>query len=233
MASTNLLKRIDNYVQDLLDGGKSLDKPSYADMVAHKFKLDVVSYSGTTRLVMKKKKSRTVIKVGYPSHNRAEYAAYKALEYSTLGDLLAPCVGISDNGYALEMQYVPRPIPQAKVEYYWFNPEFVKLRDKLESHFSFIKGYNKYAWGADFHEENMRVMRNGDIKIIDYSNLLSDMFSRQKKTTVEKAIKGVLRLGYPRVDIKLTLKNRIISYEDNNDHSYKVAIDPQEEEAII
>ena len=232
MASTKLLNRIDEHVHSLLTDNKERLWPA-STSIANKFKLQLVATGGTTRIVMKKKGGRTVIKVGYPSHNRAEYAAYKALEYSTLGDLLAPCVAISDNGYALEMQYVPRPIPQAKGEYYWFNPEFVKLRDKLESHFSFIKGYNKYAWGADFHEENMRVMRNGDIKIIDYSNLLSDMFSRQKKTTVEKAIKGVLRLGYPRVDIKLTLKNRIISYEDDNGCFYKVAIDPQEEEAII
>jgi len=233
MASTNLLKRIDNYVQDLLDRGKSLDKPSYADMVAHKFKLDVVSYSGTTRLVMKKKKSRTVIKVGYPSHNRAEYAAYKALECSVLGDLLAPCLGVSPKGYALEMAFIPKAIPSAKGQYYWFNSEFVKMRDRLESHFGFIKEYNKYAWGADFHEENMRVMRNGDIKIIDYSNLLADMFSRRSTTTIQKAIKGILKLKFPHVRVKLTLNNRIISYRDSDHHSYDVAIDPQKGEAII
>ena len=232
MGSTKLLNRIDEHVHSLLTDNKERLWPA-STSIARKFKLQLLETGGTTRIVMKKKGARTVIKVGYPSHNRAEYAAYKALEHSTLGHLLAPCLGISENGYALEMQFIPHPIPQAKGEYYWFNPEFAKLRDRLESHFSFIKGYNKYAWGADFHEENMRVMRNGDIKIIDYSNLLSDMFSRQKKTTVQGAIKGVLRLGYPRVDIKLTMKNRIISYEDNNDHSYKVAIDPQEEEAII
>ena len=232
MASTRLLNRIDDYVQSLLTDNKERLWPA-ATSIANKFKLQLVATGGTTRIVMKKKGSRTVIKVGYPSHNRAEYAAYKALECSVLGDLLAPCLGVSEKGYALEMAFIPKAIPQAKGEYYWFNPEFVKLREKLESHFSFIKGYNKYAWGADFHEENMRVMRNGDIKIIDYSNLLSDMFSRQKKTTIQRAIKGVLRLGYPRVDIKLTLKNRIISYEDNNGCFYKVAIDPQEGEAII
>jgi hypothetical protein len=34
------------------------------------------------------------------------------------------------------------------------------------------------------------------------------------------------------VNIKLTLKDRVISYKDN-DSSYEIAIDPQEGEAII
>ena len=205
---------------------------SAATQIARKFKLELVDTIGTTRIVLKKKGSRTVIKVGYPAHNRAEYAAYKALECSVLGDLLAPCLGLSKEGYALEMQFIPRAFPQARGEYYWFNPEFARMRDRLESHFSFIKRYNKYAWGADFHEENMRVMRNGDVKIIDYSNLLADMFSRSSKTTVEGAIKGILKLNFPKVDIRLTMKDRIISYRDN-DVSYDVPVDPQRSEAII
>ena len=232
MASTNFLNRIDTYVQELLDNGAKLSEPQYAEELAKKFKLDIVSVDGTTRIILKKKGSRTVIKVGYPCHNRAEYAAYKALEYSTMGDLLAPCLGVSNGGLALEMAFIPRAIPRARGQYYWFNPGFVKMRDKLESHFAFIKEYNKYAWGADFHEENMRVMRNGDIKIIDYSNLLADMFSRRSTTTVNKAIRGVCKLDFPRVNIKLTLKDRVISYKDN-DSSYEIAIDPQKGEAII
>ena len=78
----------------------------------------------------------------------------------------------------------------------------------------------------------MRVMRNGDVKIIDYSNLLVDMFSRKSKTTVQGAIKGVLKLNFPKVQIQLTMKNRIISYRDN-DVSYDVPVDPQRSEAII
>ena len=218
-------------MQDLLaDGNEKVW--SAATQIAHKFKLELVDTIGTTRIVLKKKGSRTVIKVGYPAHNRAEYAAYKALECSVLGDLLAPCLGLSREGYALEMQFIPRAFPQARGEYYWFNPEFARMRDRLESHFSFIKRYNKYAWGADFHEENMRVMRNGDVKIIDYSNLLADMFSRSSKTTVEGAIKGILKLNFPKVDIRLTMKDRIISYRDN-DVSYDVPVDPQRSEAII
>jgi hypothetical protein len=232
MASINFLNRIDTYVQELLDNGAKLSEPQYAEELAKKFKLDIVSVDGTTRIILKKKGSRTVIKVGYPCHNRAEYATYKALEYSTLGDLLAPCLGVSNGGLALEMAFIPKAIPRARGQYYWFNPGFVKMRDKLESHFAFIKEYNKYAWGADFHEENMRVMRNGNIKIIDYSNLLADMFSRRSTTTVNKAIRGICKLDFPRVNIKLTLKDRVISYKDN-DSSYEIAIDPQEGEAII
>ncbi|MAK51004.1 hypothetical protein [Marinobacter sp.] len=204
----------------------------HSEEIARKFKLQIVETVGTTRIVLKKKGSRTVIKVGYPPHNRAEYAAYKALECSVLGDLLAPCLGVSKEGYALEMQFIPRAFPQARGEYYWFNPEFARMRDRLESHFSFIKRYNKYAWGADFHEENMRVMRNGDVKIIDYSNLLADMFSRISKTTVREAIKGILKLNFPKIDVKLSMRNRIISYRDN-DVSYDVPVDPQRSEAII
>lgn len=204
----------------------------HSEEIARKFKLQIVETVGTTRIVLKKKGSRTVIKVGYPPHNRAEYAAYKALECSVLGDLLAPCLGVSKEGYALEMQFIPRAFPQARGEYYWFNPEFARMRDRLESHFSFIKRYNKYAWGADFHEENMRVMRNGDVKIIDYSNLLADMFSRISKTTVQEAIKGILKLNFPKIDVKLSMRNRIISYRDN-DVSFEVPVDPQRSGAII
>jgi hypothetical protein len=231
MASTNLLNKIDSYVQTLFSDSRERVWTAAVD-IANKFKLELVETTGTTRIVLKKKGSRTVIKVGYPPHNRAEYAAYKALECSVLGDLLAPCLGLSKEGYALEMQFIPRAFPQARGEYYWFNPEFARMRDRLESHFSFIKKYNKYAWGADFHEENMRVMRNGDVKIIDYSNLLADKFSRSSKTTVEGAIKGILKLDFPKVDVQLKMKNRIISYRDN-DVSYDVPVDPQRSGAII
>ena len=231
MASTNLLNRIDSYVQALLVDNKERIW-TCATEIANKFKLQVVETTGSTRIVLKKKGSRTVIKVGYPNHNKAEYAAYKALECSVLGDLLAPCLGVSSGGYALEMQFIPRAFPQARGEYYWFNSDFSKMRDRLESHFSFIKEYNNYAWGADFHEENMRVMRKGNVKIIDYSNLLADMFSRRSQTTVQGAIKGVLKLNFPKVNIQLTMKDRIISYQDN-DISYKVPVYPQRSKAII
>ena len=231
MASTSLLNRIDSYVQGLIQD-EVQELWEHSKEIARKFKLQIVETVGTTRIVLKKKGSRTVIKVGYPPHNRAEYAAYKALECSVLGDLLAPCLGVSKEGYALEMQFIPRAFPQARGEYYWFNPEFARMRDRLESHFSFIKRYNKYAWGADFHEENMRVMRNGDVKIIDYSNLLADMFSRISKTTVQEAIKGILKLNFPKIDVKLSMRNRIISYRDN-DISYEVPVDPQRSGAII
>jgi hypothetical protein len=231
MVSTSLLNRIDSYVQSLLTDNQE-EIWSAANQIAKKFKLQLVETVGTTRIVLKKKGSRTVIKVGYPAHNHAEYAAYKALECSVLGDLLAPCLGVSNKGYALEMQFVPFAFPQARGEYYWFNPEFAKMRDRLETHFSFIKKYNKYAWGADFHEENMRVMRNGDVKIIDYSNLLADMFSRNSKTTIKTAVKGILKLSFPKIDVKLTMKNRVISYRDN-DVSYDVPVDPQRSGAII
>jgi len=226
MVSTSYLNRIEDYLQGLIDDGEKLCLPTYADKIAKKFKLDIVSIRGTTRIIFKKKGSRTVIKTGYAAHNKAEYAAYKSLEHSVLGDLLAPCLGISKGGLALEMVFIPKPIPSARGEYYWFNPEFAKMRDRLESHFSFIKQYNKYAWGADFHEENMRVERNGDIKIIDYSNLLVDMFTRRTTTTIPKAIRGICKLEYPRVGIKLKLKDRIIWYQDGYDY-YKIAIDPK------
>ena len=231
MVSINFLNRIDEYVQTLFNESKERIWTS-AKHIAEKFKLQIVETAGTTRVVLKKKGSRTVIKVGYSSHNRGEYAVYKALENSSLGALLTPCVGISDDGHVMEMHYVPKPFPQAKGEYYWFNPEFVKMRDRLESHFSFIKKYNKYAWGADFHEENMRVMRNGDVKIIDYSNLLADFFSRNPRATIQEAIKGILKLEFPRVKVSFLMKNRVISYKDN-EVSYEVAVDPQKSKAII
>lgn len=226
---TNLFE-IEKYLKTLLDEGYKLHSPEYADKVSDKFNLTIVSIEGTTRVVFKKKGSRTVIKVGYQCHNRAEYAAYKALEHSALGDLLAPCLGISNEGYALEMAYIPKPIPSARGEYYWFNREFSNMRDRLESHFSFIKGYNKYSWGSDFHEENLRAEHNGTIKIIDYSNLLADMFSRRKATTVSSAIRGVCKLDFPKVNIKLYLKGRTINYDDGSS-KFIVAIDPKSKKA--
>ena len=231
MASNSLLNRIDRYVQGLLIDNEEKAWTS-ANEIAKKFKLQVVDTMGSTRVVLKKKGYHTVIKVGYPSHNRAEYSAYRALECSVLGDLLAPCTGISDQGYALEMQFVPKAFPQARGEYYWFNPGFARMRDRLESHFSFLKKYNKYAWGADFHEENMRVLRNGDIKIIDYSNLLVDVFSRKPNTTVESAIRSILKLDFPKIDVNLSMKDRVIYYQDT-DVSYEVSVDPERSKAII
>ena len=231
MASTSLLNRIDSYIQELIQD-EVQELWEHSKEIANKFKLQIVDTVGSTRIALKKKGSRTVIKVGYPSHNRAEYAAYKALECSVLGDLLAPCLAISKEGYALEMQFVPRSLPQARGEYYWFNPEFSKMRDRLEGHFSFIKKYNKHAWGADFHEENMRVMRNGDVRIVDYSNLLADIFSRNSNITVQQAIKGILKLEFPKVDVNLKVIDRVISYWDN-EVSYKVPVDPQRSQAII
>jgi len=230
MAST--LNRIENYLEELLGEGAQLHIPDYAEKIAKKFKLEIVSTAGTSRVVFKKKGSRTVIKTGHCTHNRAEYAAYKALECSPLGDLLAPCLDISKDGFVLEMAYVPRAIPQARGDYYWFNPEFAKMRDRLESHFSFIKQYNKYSWGADFHEENMRVEHNGSVKVVDYSNLLVDMFNRRKNTTVSSAIRGICKLNFPKVDVELTMKNRIISYRDNT-VSHEVAVDPRRSKAIV
>lgn len=227
----SILNRIEKYLEKLLGDGEKLHIPDYADKIANKFKLDILSTAGTSRVVFKQKGSRTVIKTGHHTHNRAEYAAYKALECSPLGDLLAPCLGISNGGFVLEMAFIPKPIPSARGEYYWFNPEFAKMRDKLESHFSFIRQYNKYSWGADFHEENMRVQRNGIIKIVDYSNLLVDMFNRRKSTTITNAIRNIFKLDFPKVNIELTLRNRIISYRDNHS-SYDVFVDPQRSKAM-
>jgi len=231
MVSTHYLNRIESYVQTLLTEGEEGVWP-LAQNIARKFKLKLVSTSGTTRVIFKKKGSSKVIKVGFPSHNRAEYATYKALECSTLGKLLAPCLSISDDGMVMEMSFVPREIPRATGDYYWFNSEFARMRDRLESHFSFIGKYNKYSWGADFHEENMRVERNGDVKLVDYSNLLVDMFTRRSDMTVSKAIRGVCKLDFPRVNVSLRLKKRVISYQDN-DISYDVAVDPERSKAII
>tara|TARA_B100000900_G_C20429037_1_gene654175 strand:- start:50 stop:739 length:690 start_codon:yes stop_codon:yes gene_type:complete len=225
------LNRIDLYVQTLIKDGEESIWP-LASQIARKFKLTLVSTSGTTRVIFKKKGSNKVIKIGFPAHNRAEYATYKALECSTLGKLLAPCLGISDSGTVMEMSFIPRQIPQSRGDHYWFSSEFTRLRDRLETHYSFIKGYNKYSWGADFHEENMRVERNGDIKLIDYSNLLVDMFNRKSDMTVSKAIRGICKLEFPRVNITLQMKKRMITYQDD-DISYEVSVASSKSPAII
>mgnify|MGYP003635356007 FL=1 len=225
------LSLIETYLEQLLDEGYSIHElHEHADKFQEKFNLVIVSTEGTSRIVLKKKSSKTVIKIGLPHHNRGEYSLFKALEHSLLGDLFAPCLQVSPKGYVLEMAYVSKPIPNARGEYYWFSPEFAKIRDNLESQFSFVKKYNPYSWGADFHEENMRMDRHGNIKIIDYSNLLSDMFSRRTSTTVKSAIRGVLKLEFPKVNLKLYCKDRVIHY-NNNGKLMRARVDPESKEA--
>jgi len=213
---TQLLEQIETYFKDLLDR-YSLHNFAYVDEVADKFNLKILNVTGTTRAIFKKKGSRTVIKVGYPWHNKAEYAAYKALEPSVLGDLLAPCLDISKEGYCLEMTYIAKPIPYSRGQYYWYCDNFERLRGALESHFKFIEGYNNYNWAADFHEENLRIDRQGNIKIVDYSSLLSDVFARRPSTTtISSAIRGVGRLAFPEQDVKFYAKNKSLHYRDSN-----------------
>ncbi len=242
MASTltNLL-RIEDYLERLLSEGhdvihdiknptKNGFKSKAIDKVCSKFKLSVVSTEGTTRIILKAKGSKTVLKIGIQSHNKAEYALYKAVENSLLGKIFAPCLQISPRGLVLEMDYISRPIPGARGEYYWFNPEFTKIRNHLESQFDFVKSYNTYSWGADFHEENMRMDRKGNIKIVDYSNLLADMFSRRKATTVSMAIRNMLKLEFPKVNLNLYCKDRVIHYT-NNTKIMSAKIDPESKQA--
>jgi len=222
---TNLVK-IETYLEHLfsvhsIDPGRETDLPvmpfigTIVGLVCKKFKLNVVSTDGTTRIVLKSPRSKTVIKIGLPWNNQAEYSLYKALENSSLGDLFAECIQISPKGYVLEMEYVSKPFPSAKGQYHWVNPNLNKIRNDLESHFSFITKYNTYNWGADFHDDNMRVDSHGDIKLIDYSSLLTDMFFRRKSTTVKSAIRGVLKLDFPKVKLNLYCRDRVIYYTNN------------------
>ena len=214
MDSTKInLSDLDSYMVYLIDSGYKLYETRYKTKIASKFGLEVVSAEGTTRIVFREPGSSTVIKVGYPAHNRAEYSLYKALEHSVLGDLLAPCRELSPLGYALVMDYIPFEIPSSRGSEYWFSGEFIKLRETLESNFDFIKEYSKYPWGADFHEENMRCTSSGKIKIVDYSNILVDMFELRKKTTVASSIRGVLKLDFPKKEPNLFIEGGRIFYE--------------------
>jgi len=225
VSPTNLVK-IEEYLEHLfdvhdIDIGKTTDLPvaesidKLISLVCKRFNLNVVSKDGTTRIVLKSPRSKTVIKIGMPWNNQPEYSLYKALEHSSLGDLFAECIQISPKGYVLEMEYISKPFPSAKGDYHWVNPSLNKIRNELEKHFSFIKGYNTYNWGADFHEDNMRMDSFGDIKLVDYSSLLSDMFFRRKSTTVKSAIRGVLKLDFPKVKLNLYCRDRVIYYTNN------------------
>lgn len=219
MDSTKInLSDLDSYMVYLIDSGYKLYETRYKTKIASKFGLEVISAEGTTRIVFREPRSSTVIKVGYPAHNRAEYSLYKALECSVLGDLLAPCRELSPLGYALVMDYIPFEIPSSRGTEYWFSGEFVELREELESNFDFIKGYSTYSWGADFHEENMRVTAGGDVKIVDYSNILVDMFEQRKSTTVNSAIRGVLKLNYPTESPTIRMDSGRLHYYKGNTH---------------
>ena len=241
MALLTNLTRIENYLEQLLKEGhdvvydiKNPPKKGFTstviDKVCSKFKLRVVSIEGTTRIVLKGKGSKTVIKIGIPSHNKAEYALYRALENSLLGNVFAPCLQLSPKGYALEMEYLSKPVPTPRGDYTWYNPDFVAIRNHLEQQFDFVKTYNTYSWGADFHEDNMRMDSRGNIKIVDYSNLLADIFSRRKATTVSRVIRNVLKLTFPEVNLNLYCKDRVIYYT-NNTKLMRARVDPDSHEA--
>ena len=241
MASLTNLTRIETYLEQLLKEGhdvvhdiKNPPKKGFTskviDKICSKFKLGIVSIEGTTRIILKGKGSKTVIKIGIQSHNKAEYALYKALENSLLGNIFAPCLQISPKGYVLEMAYISRPVPTPRGDYCWVNPEFIAIRNHLEEQFDFVKTYNTYSWGADFHEDNMRMDRKGNIKIVDYSNLLADMFCRRKATTISMAIRNVLKLTFPKVNLNLYCKDRVIYYT-NNRKLMRARVDPSSKEA--
>ena len=226
MASLTNLVKIEEYLEHLfdvhgIDIRKETDLPvvesinKVISLVCKRFNLNVVSKDGTTRVVLKSPRSKTVIKIGMPWNNQPEYSLYKALENSLLGDLFAECIQISPKGYVLEMEYISKPFPSARGDYHWVNPSLNKIRNDLESHFSFIQKYNTYNWGADFHDDNMRVDSYGDVKLIDYSSLLADMFFRRKSTTVKSAIRGVLKLDFPKVKLNLYCRDRVIYYTNN------------------
>jgi len=241
MASLTNLTRIETYLEHLfdvhgIDIRKETDLPvvesinKVISLVCKRFNLNVVSKDGTTRVVLKSPRSKTVIKIGMPWNNQPEYSLYKALENSLLGDLFAECIQISPKGYVLEMEYISKPFPSARGDYHWVNPSLNKIRNDLESHFSFIRKYNIYNWGADFHDDNMRVDSYGDVKLIDYSSLLADMFFRRKSTTVKSAIRGVLKLDFPKVKLNLYCRDRVIYYT-NNTKLMKAEIDYVSKEA--
>ena len=72
----------------------------------------------------------------------------------------------------------------------------------------------------------MRMDSRGNIKIVDYSNLLADIFSRRKATTVRMVIRNVLKLTFPEVNLNLYCKDRVIYYT-NNTKLMKAEIDPE------
>lgn len=135
----------------------------------------MVSTRGSTRAIFKFPSSRKVIKVGFPAHNRAEYTAYNLLCLNPIGRILAKCSNISKNGFVLEQEFVYKEFPRAKDLTPWSSKCWIQFRESIEKLFSPL---NKNYLEFDFHEENMRIDRAGDIKLIDYSAILCEKFNK-------------------------------------------------------
>lgn len=142
-------------------------------------------------------------------HNKSEKAVWEALRGSSYESILAPCYGISKEGYVLEQKFISKPIPMCRENYYWFNDKWINLRKTLESQFHFLLGRTNEGL-SDFHEENIRILPNGDMQIIDYSHLCWEYF-KDGKSSIEQVVKKVRKYKIPNTAIKMSYRNRTIS----------------------
>lgn len=129
--------------------------------------------TGVSRYVFKTPYSREVLKFD-PSktYNISEYCVSKGMEGSNIGKLFAPCNEISDNCTIITQQYLPIRLKEYSfdIDAAW---EYASLRDALEKCFDFLKKWKMNILPiCDFHEDNIRLSRGLEAKIIDYASMI-------------------------------------------------------------
>lgn len=203
---------------------------TFQDSLMGKFNLKLVSDQGSTRCVFKQPYSREVIKVGFPVHNKGEVASSLYLRDTPFSSLFAHTTGISRNGYVMGQEFIPRKLPEQTC--FMSDMNWIRLRNALESNFSYFKLSHKDSM-CDFHDENMRVCRDGNVKIIDYSHLCNEMFMRDNKLKITTAVKRLRKLSYPHRDVTLTFETIKGLKLTSNEMTFVVTRDGLESLAIF
>jgi len=176
---------------------------SAADKVAKKFGLNVISTQGTTRAVFKEPYKRDVIKLGFPTHNRGEYVFSKYVKGTKHSHLFAETREITPQGYFTRQEFVRKSLPQ--VICFLSDKNWYKFREILESCFSFVRlAVGNAGVTFDFHDENFKVSSDGNLKLVDYSDLACSMFCKDYNLKPETAVNRLKRVDIPPRDLNLT-----------------------------
>lgn len=187
--NTEFLNEIEAYAKSIKYGLNSFNR---IEEIAEKFNLRVLNTSGTTRAILKRKGSPYVLKLGYPSHNYAEYVLSRVVSNTKLSELFAHCHAISKEGYVLVQDFVYKHIPHSRGIAMWFDDTWISIRNRVEKMISEVVGGDPGEF--DIHEENIHISRGGDLKIVDYSNVLVNYFHNSNDIEkVEKKLKKKIK----------------------------------------
>lgn len=214
-----MLNEIEDFITKNINNFKFWDF-DYAEELAAKFGLEILSTRGTTRSVYKQKHSRKVIKVGIPNFNITEKSVWEALKNTPLQNTLAECFDISTKGYVLEQRFIPKRFPYSNGIKYQVMKDWGKIRDLLGELFVFVNP-KKTGYDIDIHEENIRLDSKGNVVIIDYSTVGYDYFG--STGSVEKLTNKIRKKKVPFKEVDIKFKSPVLSLNiDGQCHSIDI-----------